>query len=122
MAAAIAAVMLFTIVPFSPAQAQGAGDIYVVQGEAFWRQSNFHSGSVNTTFIDNGTITSTLRVPVYNVGAAITRVPVYYWFHEAPDRTDCKLVDLQQGTANAPFSATVEFDPVPTRVLAAGAY
>lgn len=121
-AAAILATLLLSIVPFTPAQAQAApGDVSVIQGEADWYQGNFFGGSRPTAFIDNGTVSSVLNVTVYNVGAEIANVPVYYWFEGMTDRTDCKKITLPQGTTSEPGKKTVEFD-VHTRPLAPGAH
>lgn len=121
-AAATLALLILSSLPMPTAQAQNAAlDIYLIQGEADWYQGNFFGGSRPTAFIDNGTVTSTLNVTVYNIGPATDNVPVYYWFEGMTDRTDCKKVNLPEGTVSNPAKRFVEFD-VPTRPMAPGAF
>lgn len=126
-ATAIVAVFLFTLVPFTPAaQAQNTpsgADISVRLGEAQFFHGAFFGGARPTHFVDNGTIGEvSLHVPVYNVGPAINGVPVYFWSAEAPDRTDCVKVNIEQGAPTAPAKGVAVFTGINTRFLAAGAY
>lgn len=110
-AVGVTALFLLTLFPAAPVQAQVApapGDISVVQGQAFWTQTTFAGGNRATSFIDDGTGESTLHVPVYNVGAPIENVPVYYQFKEVTE-TECRKIDLPAGTAAQPGMGWANF-------------
>lgn len=141
-AVAIVALLTFAMIPLMPgAVSQGTPsgtDVFVRPGEAKILQSNFAGGSRHTSFIDNGTGDVVLSVPVYNVGPAITGIPVYMWFggmgatgsndpREAYDRTDCVKAEragsrtLAAGTPAEPTFGWANFT-INTRGLPPGAW